>query len=262
MTVSAYLREKLADFRARAVLPETRRHDDLYLVEYPKSGVTWLSYLMANSGLVLARQSRRATFFNINEFVADIHFERRLAPPRHDGFGFRIIKSHAAYTPQYKRIFYLVRDPRAVMASYFNFATALDIWKGSLEEFARSPEFGISAWVAHVDGWLSNIDAGLAFAMIRYEDLLADTAKELRRLYTLLGVQIDDADIQAVITQSSIERMREDEALSNAGHLRLKSFNFVRKGDTGGTRVLIPDSTNAYIEAHAGVIMRRLGYIS
>ena len=28
--------------------PFTIKHDDLYLVEYPKSGVTWLSFIFAN----------------------------------------------------------------------------------------------------------------------------------------------------------------------------------------------------------------------
>jgi hypothetical protein len=259
--IRAFLREKVSDFRARAVLPVTPRHDDLYLVEFPKSGVTWLSYLMANSDLALAgRQSRRATFFNLNGLVPDIHFDRKLAPPSIDGFGFRVIKSHAGFTGQYKRVFYLARDPRAVMASYFKFTATLGIWRGSLDEFVRSSEFGISTWIAHVDGWMSNIDAGLAFALIRYEDLLADTGKELRRLYTLLGVELEDAVVQSVIAQSGIDRMRADEALSNAAHAKLASFSFVRQGDAGGPRVSMPEATKAYIMERAGPTMQRLGY--
>ena len=260
MTVRAFVREKLADFRARAVLPTSPRHDDLYLVEFPKSGVTWLSYLMANTGLALGGQARRATFFNLNELVADIHFDRNLAPPRADGFGFRCIKSHAGFTAQYKRVFYLVRDPRAVMASYFTFATELGQWGGSFDEFVRHPQFGIEAWIRHVNGWVDNIDEGLSFAPVRYEDLLADTAGALRILYRLLGFELEDVAIARVIAQSSIERMREDEALFNAGHLRLKGFSFVRKEKAGGARVAMPDVVKAYIEREAGATMRRLGY--
>jgi hypothetical protein len=255
------MREKFADLRARAVLPATLRHDDLYLVEFPKSGVTWLSYLMANTGLVLSASARRATFFNLNEFVADIHFDRNLAPPRTDGFGFRCIKSHAGYTSQYKRVLYLVRDPRAVMASYFTFETGLGQWRGSVEDFVRDRQFGISAWIRHVDNWLDNIDAGLSFALIRYEDLLADTRGTLRNIYMLLGLQLSDADIEKVIAQSAIERMREDEALFNTGHLNLRKFNFVRPESPGGSRIVLPESVRSYIDAQAAETMRRLSYI-
>jgi hypothetical protein len=261
MTLHAFMREKLADFRARAVLPATPRHDDLYLVEFPKSGVTWLSYLMANTGLVLSGSARRATFFNLNELVADIHFDRNLAPPRADGFGFRCIKSHANYVPQYKRVLYLVRDPRAVMASYFTFQTSLGQWRGSIEDFVRDRQFGISAWMRHVDGWLDNIDTGLSFALVRYEDLLADTGDALHNICMLLGLQLSEADIEKIITQSSIERMREDEALFNMGHLDLKKFNFVRKENPGGSRIVLPESVRSYIDTQAAETMRRLSYI-
>jgi hypothetical protein len=260
MTMRALMREKFGAFRAPAILPADPRHDDLYLVEFPKSGVTWLSYLMANTGLVLSGSARRATFFNLNELVADVHFDRRIAPPKRDGFGFRCIKSHAAYTPHYKRVFYLVRDPCAVMASYFIFATSLGQWRGSLEGFVRDRHFGISAWMRHVNGWLDNIDEGLSFGLLRYEDMLADTREVLRKIYKLLGVQLAEADLERVIAQSSIERMREDEALFNDAHLDLKKFNFVRKENVGGSRIVVSESVKSYIDAQATETMRRVGY--
>jgi hypothetical protein len=230
------------------------------LVEYPKSGVTWLSYLMANANQLLKGDARIVTFFNVGEFVPDIHASRDLAPPTSTGFGFRCIKSHAGFTSRYDRVFYLVRDPRHVMASYFRFSSDLGIWNGSFEDFVRNPEFGIGAWNAHVDGWLTNIGPGAPFTLIKYEDLLADTAGTMSKLFTLLGFKLSAEQLAHVVERSSAKRMREDEALFNAGHPKLGNFSFVRKEGVGGARVPVPDAVRAHIETVAGNTMRRLGY--
>lgn len=248
---------RLAD---RRILPVTCFASDLYIVEFPKSGVTWLSFLMGNANALLAGDNQKVTFFNVNDFVADIHASRSLPPAPTTVPGFRCIKSHAAFTPSYKKVLYLVRDPREVMASYFHFLTELCEWRGTIDALVDHKEFGIHAWIAHVNGWLDGIGAGTSFALLRYEDLRADTVGELQRLYRLLGWSLTDNIAHVVVDRCAAERMRADERLCNGRHPRLGQFQFVRPSPFGTLRTPMSEALRNRIVEIARPTMLRIGY--
>lgn len=254
------LRNLVRDLRDTSFMPVIPRHDDLYLVEFPKSGVTWLCFLMANANLAMTGSSRQVTFFNIHEIIPDIHVSRHLPTPPGDGVGFRIIKSHASFTPLYTRLFYLARDPRHVMASYYRFSCDLGWWEGSIADFVRDRELGIDAWVRHVEGWLDNVPPTASFTLLRYEDLLADTAGTLCNLYQHLGYSLSREQAEQSAARSNVEAMRAGEEIFNAGHPRLRGFSLVRKGAIQGARSEVPAEVRSHIQQKAGRVMRRLGY--
>lgn len=245
---------------ARQYLPRVRNDDDLFVVEFPKSGVTWLTFLVANVNAQLNGDPRAVTFFNVNDFVPDVQSVRHIGPARSPLPGYRCFKSHAPYVAAYRKVIYLVRDPRHVMVSYWTFLQALGWWRGSLEQLIAHPRYGIRAWVKHVEGWLHGVDAASSFAVLRYEDLTADTAAELSRLYTLLGLPVTSAMIALAIERSSIARMRELEAQFAAGHPALRGVEFVRREPVGGARIALPDTLRERIEREAAPTMKQLGY--
>lgn len=245
----------------RQFLPTERRDDDLFVVEFPKSGITWLSFLMANVNVLVAGEQRHVTFFNIHDFIPDVQSGPNVTGPLASSLGYRCIKSHAPYVSRYRKIFYLVRDPRDTMVSYYAHVKGLGQWRGTLDEFVRHGRFGIQAWVAHVTGWLDGVQPAVRFALIRYEDLIADTACELRRLYRLLGIPVTDEMIAAAIERSSIEKMRNLESESSTGHPALRNQEFVRRGRPGGSREPLPEATRELIEREAGFVMEQLGYL-
>jgi hypothetical protein len=242
-------------------LPANPLHDDLYLVEFPKSGITWLCYLMANVNLQLSGDHRqRVTFYNLTAFIPEVNTTPFLNAPILSLPSFRMIKSHAFFNPHYFRVIYLVRDPRDVMVSYHIFLNQTGWFRGSLEQVIGHKEFGIAAWCRHVLGWLDNVPPSHSFALLRYEDLLADTAGELKTLYRLLGFDLDDELVAKAIARSSIERMRTDEAEANARHPANANLEFVRKGNVGGPRETLPDPLRRRIEEMAGPLLDRLRY--
>ena len=80
------------------------------------------------------------------------------------------------------------------------------------------------------------------------------------RLYRLLGMPVTDEIIATAVQRSSIERMRELEAESAAGHPALKNFAFVRRQPLGTARAPVPDRILEMIERAGGPVMERLGY--
>jgi len=256
-----WLRDKFQHYTALAEVPRQRRVDDLFLVEFPKSGVTWLSFLFANTNLLLSSQGeRRATFFNINDFVPDIAVDREIGPPILPVPGHRVIKSHAVFNLAQKKVIYLVRDPRNVMPSYHKFLSGLGWAPGSLAQTVEHPRYGIGAWCDHVSGWLQKVPPYHVFTLVRYEDLIADTATELKSLYALQGFSLDDALAAKAVEWSSMKSMRAEEERFNRTHPRLQGFSFVREADRPTGEWEMTDAIRQRIEDVAGSLMNRLGY--
>jgi len=59
------------------------QHNDVYVVEFPKSGVTWLSTILANMALISSGREEVASFTGLQIFVPDIHVTRDVGRVAH-----------------------------------------------------------------------------------------------------------------------------------------------------------------------------------
>src|SRR3984957_11790976 len=89
--------------------------DDTFIVSYPRSGNTWTRFLVAN----LLHPEKEVSFVTIESQVPDSEAQsraqlRRVPRPR-------FIKSHQYFHPRYRKVVYIVRDPRDVALSYYDF---------------------------------------------------------------------------------------------------------------------------------------------
>ncbi|MDA0997047.1 MAG: sulfotransferase domain-containing protein [Proteobacteria bacterium] len=152
------------------------------------------------------------------------------------------------------KIFYIVRDPRDAMTSFWRFAGTGDGDLGprtdSVDAFVRSAPSGqpllfehppstdmIARWSQHVGGWLPDMDSG-AVKLVKYEDLLGNYDE------TLDGI----ADHMAT---PPIHRLHPDPSLP--GRTPWKSTS-------GIWRERMSVETESYIGGIAGNLMFRLGY--
>lgn len=238
------------------------RHDDLYMVSFPKSGTTWMNFLMANLHVKMSGLNRSVTFFNIHDILPDIHRTRSINAESLPFPGYRVIKSHSEFNPDYLKVIYLVRDPRDTLISYYYFLRGLGHFDGDLSSLIRSESFGIAAWVRHIEGWL-NSPAGLRIAFVRYEDLKADTSKELCRLYGLLGHELDAGIVTQAIRASSFEVMRASELDWNYGQrpgVIHRNLKFMRSGKSGEWKEALSANDLTYIESVAKPYMQHFCY--
>ncbi len=209
-------------------------HDDIYIVEFPKSGITWLSFLIGNINLMLSKMDIKITFYNVHQIIIDIHQLRGSKiksavtpfPP------FRFIKSHDEYNPNYLFVIYLLRNPFDVMLSYFKHMKWLG-YNGSFNSFIRDKNLGVDAWKKHVESWMENQDFAQRFMFLRYEDLKYDTLKVLKRVYNNLGITVNDDIYLKAIEYSSFESMKYSEEYYRETNPRYKMI-FIREGKIGG----------------------------
>jgi hypothetical protein len=246
-----------------AMLPVNPAISDLYLVSYPKSGSTWLAFMLGNVNLLMSGVDRRTTFFGLHDVIPDIHISRHIPEPSASFPGFRMIKCHSFYNPKYHKVILLVRNPVDVMASYYKYMVEQGLYSGTIRELVDHPSFGIAAWNAHTASWLDGAHADFSYCslcLIKYEQIRADPAAVLRELYSHMGFDLPEKIIATAVERASFAAMRTDEDRLNARHPKRAQFEFVRKVEALGPRVEIDTELGEKIRAATHLVMKRLGY--
>jgi hypothetical protein len=238
--------------------------DDVFLVSFPKSGNTWTRFLIAN----LVYPDTPATFGNIHELVPDPDGTAkkildRMARPR-------IIKSHECFDPRYPRAMYIVRDPRDVALSQYHYhrkCRKIDddypIEK-FITRFLAGQTCPHGSWGENVSTWLVTRKNDPRFLLLRYEDLVENTSRELSKIATFLGIGATKERISQAVERSSADNMRKLEKaqshLSTLTKTSRKDLPFVRAAGSGGWRSGLPPALAVEIEAAWGPLMKSLGY--
>lgn len=243
----------------------------MFLVSYPRSGNTWLRFLLGN----LIDPENPVTFSNIETRIPEIYFNRdrflrRLCRPR-------MLKSHESFQPHYPRVIYVVRDPRDVAVSYYHhnvkarnipddYPMADFVPRFIAGEFDH--KFG--TWRDNVLSWLAARGEDPNFIMVRYEDLKGDTEGTLRRISEFLAhcsfrpLRSDSTTLHRAMELSLAERMRALEAKEAGNWVLTKGTRadkpFIRAAIAGGWKSGLPADSIAAIEAAWGDLMHRLEY--
>ena len=199
--------------------------------------------LLAN----LIHPEGEVAFANLQSLVPDPEvstkrdFERAPHP--------RVIATHRSFDPRFGRVIYLVRDPRDVAASQFanlrkmQGNDGLDPIEDFIERFvagsdaARVSTNDFGSWGENAGSWLATRSGHKGFLLVRYEDLLADTARELGRVAEFTGLPTTVDRISRAIERSSTAQLAQSNWRNDLPALQL-----------------------ARIEAAWGDIMACLGY--
>lgn len=232
--------------------------DDCFLVSYPKSGNTWMRFLLANLLSTEDRDAPEIDFHSAVHYVPEyeVHTRALDSTPRP-----RLLKSHSPYDPSFPKVVYLVRDPRDVYVSYFHYMRKRLPQGTSFGGFLRMPDLHPCHWHEHVAGWIDQPNVQL----IRYEDMLADTHAQLRAFIGFWGGrQFSDEQIDRAVRASSFDRMKKLEEqngrpFKDEAHKR-KSTDFMRKGQSGDWVNYFDRTDLVYLADRFGVLMRRVGY--
>ena len=238
--------------------------DDAFLVSYPKSGNTWVRFLLAN----LIYPYETVGFANINRLLpapdlVSKRFLRKLPRPR-------ILKSHAPFDMRFRKVIYLVRDPRDVAVSeyYFDLKKRYIDSDVTLEQFVqrflKGETSSYGSWWEHTASWIAARHGNPAFLLVRYEDLLSDPMGETGKIAEFLGIQAGPERLEAAVQQSSADRMRKlekEQADQWTGTRNTrKEIPFVRAAKSGGWKESLPRQSAEAIEAAWAPLLNFLGY--
>jgi hypothetical protein len=149
--------------------------------------------------------------FSSNEEVVPM-IGRHLQAPRLLPGGGRLIKTHEPYRRIYRRAIYLVRDVRDVALSFQKLRAVEGFneedFESFLVRFIRGEVGGFGSWQAHVTSWLEAAEHGSNILIVRYEELVDDTATKLSDMASFLGISIDDIRLREIVDNNRPAKMR------------------------------------------------------
>jgi hypothetical protein len=235
------------------------RPEDAVLASYPRSGSTWLRFLLLESVT-----GQRAEWKNVNRLIPYVGGHRRI-PPLLPG-NRRLVSTHDQRIGPPQQGVLLVRDPRDVALSYFRWQ-CLQGYDGDFATFLPAFLDGSvtfhGSWAANTRFWLDSTlhrDGGIHVA--RFEDLRGDPIGTVREILLFLGAAVNDDAIRTAVNENTIARSREKEERAGPDDVRryASGGHFVGEGQVGAWQTKLTDKQVQRIEDEVGDLLDRLGY--
>ena len=251
---------------------------DYAVVSFGKSGRTWVRVMLSRLyqlqfGLPGEELLEFDNYHKANPAIPRILFTHDNYLRDYTGDG----ASKRAYHDQ--RVVLLVRHPADVtMSQYFQWKHRMRPHKIRLNEYPLDPattqwEFmvgpsGLPKVIAFLNEWATGFSEVRNGLVVRYEDMRADTGRELGRLADFLGLAAPAEQVAAAVEYASVENMRqrEREAQSESDRLRPgdpdnpDSFK-TRRAKVGGWQDYLDADQIAEIDALVtGTLNPQFGY--
>ena len=225
---------------------------DIFIIEHPKSGRTWLRYMLDS-------------YLEMSNIDLKIGFT-------HDGTEFNMLDSQALLRRKfisrlkyrYKKIIFLIREPKDVMVSlYFQATKRMGVLDStySISEFIRHPCFGIEKMITFLNIWQYIFNRRIVkdYIIISYEGMHENCRLQMERVLQFLDIPIYSDLLNKAIDENTFTNMKKRELQntmhsdgSKLHHLKAVDINDpesfkVRKGIVGGYRDYLSDEDIAYI---------------
>lgn len=237
------------------------RRCDVFLVSFPKSGRTWLRMMLGHALQTRFGFPERRLMFATKAGIDRPGMPRILATHDDDPQvkrAQRVFSDKRAYRD--RKVIFLIRDPRDLLVSYYfhrSKRTTGDFrFEGDLDDFLSVDAGIVESLVAFYNAWARQREVPNGFLLVRYEDMHADPAGQLRRVLDFIGAEgVDDGAIARAVNLSSFDRMQEIERTGSRRGRSLRpgdpadpdSFK-VREGRVGGHRDALTEAQRADLD--------------
>lgn len=195
------------------------RSDDRFLVSYPRSGNTWVRFVLAaacalRKGSELAEGPAGIALVNAvaDQIIPDLHVVGEVPEPSHwNTLPHRIFKSHNIQELPSNHLVYLFRRPQDSLLSYAKFANRNPDAFASKQAlvWAGEAEFAIKLANLHADQVM----------VISYERLQANPLATIRRISEHLAMSFSDEILRRALDINSFDRLQAFEKTSDGRKL-------------------------------------------
>ena len=224
---------------------------DTFIVSYPKSGNTWLRFIIAN---MLTKEL--VTMKNIDEFVPDIYNFKKQINAKSEP---RFIKTHNVNLKQYPKTIYIHRDYRDVLVSYYHFQKNLNQYNGDLSSFIKEIDTPFGLWNNHVTeafNFKNNSPDRILF--LSYDELLANLKDNVERIAQF-------CDLTPVKSIEEIVELCSFESLKNVEDKHGRTFDtpnltFFRSGRSKQWQTELSKEDQEFINTQNSDLFKKLNY--
>lgn len=242
------------------------KKDDIFLISYPKSGNTWMRFLLSN--LITDDD---INFVNVEKIVVDLCKVKISKIKRFEKYN--IFKSHSPFNVKFSsnKVVYIVRDVRDVVISSYYFYKKTYNMEIEFEEFFQMFLHGTmwplhGTWGEHVGSWIgAKYSDKENFLLIKYEDLLEDTFTWLKIICNFLNLNISDNKIEKAIEKCTFNKLQENEIkfenVAPQTKNSRKDIKFFRKGTSGQWKDTLTEEQLNQLYKKFSTQMKLLGYL-
>lgn len=181
---------------------------------------------------------------------------------------FYVVKSHNVYRCMdrlgYRKVIYVVRDPRNVLASYRRYiATSRDVELPKYEFYRDilQGRYWPSSWYEHVVNWWFLDDYGeRRTTKLRYEDLVGGDLSAWQAFGNALNLSIDGGTVTRLLDGHDLAATRQLESRGNRPNLEKGKIWFVGSGRSTDDEAEIIDQAITKYAPQMWRLMAELSY--
>ena len=215
--------------------------NDILFAEFPKSGVTYYSFLISNYLCHYFKKQVKINFFNINDFVHDIHRTNNLPnSPFFDNQFPRLVKSHTF--PKFLRIsksIIIIRNPFDTFLSYFKHLQSRSSFNSSFESLIKNKHIGINSWINFYSSILQDKNP-LGRAIISHERNVLYPENSIETFCYLNGINFCNEAAAFAIKNSSRAKMVDLESKTSLVGYKKPEINFVSQNKKSNLKLIDP----------------------
>jgi hypothetical protein len=236
------------------------RRAQAFLASFPKSGRTWLRFILANYLNITHDLGLHLDLSNMFAVIPNHALDSRRGFDAWRTTGGQhgiplVVASHEPYSRYHfwrRPVIFVVRDVRDVMVSaYFHYTRHKRKFEGQVSDFIRDPVYGLESYIRYFNGWAEGLSHHSSF-VISYEGLKANPRDITAKCLEFLGWAVDDEVLERAVAASTFDAMRalelatgipdHDYDRSDRDSLR------VRRGKVGDYRTVLSADDVAWIQ--------------
>jgi hypothetical protein len=262
----------LRKWRDRRIFRHQLRQTDIFLVGHPKSGNTWVAYMLA---VVLFKDFKhQVSLATIGDYVPVIHGRDSKITAYPNLPSPRVFRNEwPIYPDLYPKIIYLIRDPRSVLVSYYHmYQTLFNDPEMTIPAFVdeylscgyiKSWE-PLKRWDRQVAEWIKRAEIDKRVMIVKYEDMRQNRSSSLGEILDFAELSCSKDVFALAEERGSFESMKDDEKKHGAESYlgtKGKKGRFVRSGKVDGWKRSLDRHTTMRIENELGPTMKKAGYL-
>lgn len=236
-----------------------KQQGDVFLCSYPKSGRTWLRFLITNYQLRLIESDFNLTLNNLPLLSPNLTLftkvKMRKLPPEFPIT--RLLGTHSEIPALFRAtpVIMLKRNPCDTLISYYHHLRARDECPSDIEAFIWSWQ-GLPRLIRYYNRWEQDRKRSNPAQRLQlsYEQLSYNTQSSIEDCLRFMHIKLDSTLLDEAIEFASSRNMRKLESRwgnpnFSASQLKSNTMGYkVRKAEVGGFRNVLSESTVLEIE--------------